>query len=75
MKTCPLIKHDAKKTYGGMEVLPHIFLTLALGGNEWSASRPDRFTLREKSPHYPLDRGPSEPQGQPGHCGEEKKKT
>jgi hypothetical protein len=30
--------------YGGVGVYIHIFLTLALVGGEWSASRPCRFT-------------------------------
>jgi hypothetical protein len=32
------------KTYGGMDVLIDVFLTLALVGGEWSAPRPGRFT-------------------------------
>jgi hypothetical protein len=28
----------------------HIFLTLALAGSKWSASRPSRFILRERAP-------------------------
>jgi hypothetical protein len=28
------------KAYGGVDVYIHIFLTLALAGGEWSASRP-----------------------------------
>jgi hypothetical protein len=32
------------KAYGGLDVLIHIFLTSALVGGEWSASRPCRFT-------------------------------
>jgi hypothetical protein len=32
------------KAYGGVDVETHIFLTLALAGGEWSASRPGRFT-------------------------------
>jgi hypothetical protein len=32
------------KTCGGMEVEPHAFLTSALDGGKWSASRPGRFT-------------------------------
>jgi hypothetical protein len=31
------------KTYGGMDVQIHIFLTSPLAGGEWSASRPGRF--------------------------------
>jgi hypothetical protein len=32
------------KTYGGVDVLTHVFLTSALAGSEWLASRPGRFT-------------------------------
>jgi hypothetical protein len=32
------------KTYGGMGVEIHVFLTSTLVGGEWSASRPGRFT-------------------------------
>jgi hypothetical protein len=32
------------KTYGGVDVLIHIFLTSAVAGGEWSASRPGCFT-------------------------------
>jgi hypothetical protein len=32
------------KTYGGVDVQIHIFLTSALVGGEWSVSRPGRFT-------------------------------
>jgi hypothetical protein len=38
------------KMYWGVDVWIHIFLTLALVGGEWSASRPSRFT--------PIDRVP-----------------
>jgi hypothetical protein len=38
------------KAYWGVDVQIHIFLTLALAGDEWSASRPCRF-----APRYPLD--------------------
>jgi hypothetical protein len=38
------------KAYGGVDVLIHIFLTSAISGGEWSASRPCRFTPEEKSP-------------------------
>jgi hypothetical protein len=33
------------KTYGGVDVYTHVFLTLVLVGSEWSASCPGRFTL------------------------------
>jgi hypothetical protein len=39
-----LVKHYTMKTYGGEDV----FLTSTLGGGEWSASHPSRFTPREK---------------------------
>jgi hypothetical protein len=38
------------KAYWVMEVQLHIFLTLTVDGGEWSASRPGRFTPREKPP-------------------------
>jgi hypothetical protein len=37
------------KAYGGVGVQIHIFLTSALAGGEWSASRPCRFTLGERA--------------------------
>jgi hypothetical protein len=33
-----------------MDVYIHIFLTSALVGDEWSASRPCRFTPRKRAP-------------------------
>jgi hypothetical protein len=38
------------KTYEGVDVKIHVFLTLALVGGEWSASRPGRFSPRERAP-------------------------
>jgi hypothetical protein len=38
------------KVYGGVDVEVHIFLTSALAGGEWSASRPCRFTPEERVP-------------------------
>jgi hypothetical protein len=38
------------KTYWGVEVYLHTFLTSALDGGEWSASHPGRFTPRERAP-------------------------
>jgi hypothetical protein len=35
------------KAYGGVDIEIHIFLTSALDGGEWSASRPCRFTSRK----------------------------
>jgi hypothetical protein len=37
------------KAYGGVDVCIHIFLTSALAGGEWSASRRGRFTPGERS--------------------------
>jgi hypothetical protein len=45
-----LTKHHAMKMYWGVEVKLHAFLTSALNGGEWSASRPGRFTPRETAP-------------------------
>jgi hypothetical protein len=49
MSLC-LTNHHAMKTNGGVEVYRHAFLTFALDGGEWSASRPGRFTPREIFP-------------------------
>jgi hypothetical protein len=38
------------KAYGGVGVLIYIFLTSALVGGEWPASRPCRFTPGERAP-------------------------
>jgi hypothetical protein len=38
------------KVYGGVDVQIHIFLSSALAEGEWSASRPGRFTARERAP-------------------------
>jgi hypothetical protein len=40
----------------GSEYIDPLFLTSALAGGEWPASRPGRFTPGGKSPRYPLDR-------------------
>jgi len=39
-----LFKHHALKTYGGVEVCLHAFLTSTLDRDKWSASRPGCFT-------------------------------
>jgi hypothetical protein len=38
------------KTYGGVDVYIHVFLTSVLVGGEWSASRPCRFTPKKRRP-------------------------
>jgi hypothetical protein len=45
-----LIKHYAMKTYGGVDVQSHVFLTSILGLGKWPASRPSRFTPAEIAP-------------------------
>jgi hypothetical protein len=48
---CALTEHHAMKTYWGSGgIAPLNFLTSALDGGEWSASRPGRFAPREKAP-------------------------
>jgi hypothetical protein len=37
------------KAYEGVDIETHVFLTSALGGGEWSASRPCRFTPGERA--------------------------
>jgi len=59
------------KTYGGVEIWLHTFLTLALDGGEWSASCPGCFLA--KSPQYPLDRRLGEAHSQSGCGGKENK--
>jgi hypothetical protein len=38
-----------KEYWGGVDVYIHIFLTSALAGGEWSASRSGRFTPGERA--------------------------
>jgi hypothetical protein len=40
------------KAYGGVDVYSHIFLTSAVAGGEWSASRPGRFTPKAPGTHW-----------------------
>jgi hypothetical protein len=37
------------KTYRGVEIQLHTFLTLALDGGEWSASHPSHFTPEKRA--------------------------
>jgi hypothetical protein len=39
-----------KAYWGNGGIAPLIFFTSAIDGGEWSASRPGRFTSREKAP-------------------------
>jgi hypothetical protein len=62
--------HYAMKTYSGGGIAPP-FLTSALDGGEWSASRPGRFTPGKQSPPpYLLGRRLSGPQGRFARWGE-----
>jgi hypothetical protein len=59
------------KAYWGVEVYLNEFLTSALDGGEWTASRPDHFTSMERT-RYPLDRRLGGRQNRSGRGGEEK---
>jgi hypothetical protein len=56
------------KAYGGVDVYIHIFLTSALAGGDWSASRPCCFTPGERTPGSHLVRKLSGPQSLSGRC-------
>jgi hypothetical protein len=60
------------KTYGGVDIYIHVFLTSAVVGGEWSASRLGLFTAKGNSPRYPLYRRLGGPQSRCGRRGEEK---
>jgi hypothetical protein len=60
------------KAYRGVDVQIHIFLTSALVGGEWSASRLGRFTPRERAPGTHWIRGWVDPR--PGLDDADKRK-
>jgi len=45
-----LTENHSMKTFVGVEVYVHAFLTSKLDGGEWSPSRTGRFTAEEKVP-------------------------
>jgi hypothetical protein len=57
---------------GEMRYNSYSFLTSALDGGEWSASRPGRALPWGKDPRYPLDRRLDGPQSRSGHKGQRK---
>jgi hypothetical protein len=57
---------NAIKTYRGVEARLHSFLTSAVDGDEWSASRPGRFDPG-KEPRYPFNRRLGGPHSWTGH--------
>jgi hypothetical protein len=60
------------KAYGAVDVQIHIFLTSALVGGEWSASRPGRFTTGERAPGSHCIGGWVDPRAALGRLEEEK---
>jgi hypothetical protein len=50
LKAAALTEHHVMKAHWGVEVCLHAFLTSALDGGGWSASRPGRFIPRERAP-------------------------
>jgi len=69
-----LTKHHAMKTYWGVEIQLHAFLTSALDGVSCQLHAPAPL-LTGKSPRCPLDRRLSGPQSRSGQDCEDKKKT
>jgi hypothetical protein len=67
------IFHHATEIYWRSGGIAPRFLNPALDGDEWSASRPSRFTHRGKRPRYPLDMRPSGPQSRSGRGSEKEK--
>ena len=51
----------AMKAYRGVDVQLHSFTDTAIDAEEWSTSRPRRFTPGGKKLWYPLNRRPVDP--------------
>lgn len=60
------------KAYGRVKLQLHSLLTSVLDGGKWSTSRPERFTLGERAPRYPLDRRLEVPHNRSGQSGGKK---
>jgi hypothetical protein len=60
------------KAYGRVVVYTHVFLISASVGGEWSASRPGRFTPRERTLGTHWIGGWVDPQSRYGRYGEVK---
>jgi hypothetical protein len=67
-----LTKHYAMKTYWGVEIWRHAFMTSALDASEYSASRFGRFTTRERAPLTNLIGGCVGPRAGPHTLGKRK---
>jgi hypothetical protein len=59
------------KTYWGVEIRLHAFLTSVLDGGEWRTLRSAALP-QGKGPWYPLYKTMGEPQNRSGRGGEEK---
>jgi hypothetical protein len=66
-QSSPSARHGG--AWGGEEVQLYSFLTSALDGGEWSASRPCRALPWGKDPRYPLNRRLGGPQSRSGRRG------
>jgi len=66
---CFFAEHHAMKAYWWSGYIIHTFLTSAVDGGEWSASRPSCFTSKGKSPSYPFGRRLGGPQSRSGRGG------
>jgi hypothetical protein len=66
-----IIKHYAMKTYRGVKVQLHTFLTSALVRGQWSALSPGRFSSG-KEPRCPLNWKLGGPQRGSRRCWKEK---
>jgi hypothetical protein len=64
---CPLSRYRYTGSKGEVRYSSYSFLTAALDGDEWSASRPGRALALGEDPLYPLDRRLGGSQSWSGH--------